>query len=110
MQPVDRVILFVVDGMRPEGVLQARTPAMHTLMERGAASLSAQTVLPSITLPTHMSMFHGVPPEVHGVFSNTYQPMPDGQFPGIIEVVRQAKRRPAAFYTWDPLRDLSRPG
>jgi predicted AlkP superfamily pyrophosphatase or phosphodiesterase len=110
MQQVDRVILFVIDGMCPDGLLQAKTPTMHDLMKRGSVSLSAQTVWPSVTLPTHMSMFHGAPPAAHGVFSNEYQPMPDGQFPGIIEVVRGAKRRPVAFYTWDPLRDLSRPG
>jgi predicted AlkP superfamily pyrophosphatase or phosphodiesterase len=44
------------------------------------------------------------------VLSNDYQLSPEGQVPGIIELVRQARLRPAAFYTWDPLRDLSRPG
>ncbi len=110
MQLTDRVLLFVVDGMRPDGMLQANAPAMRALMARGAYTLAAQTVLPSITLPTHMSMFHGVPPEVHGVISNLYSTLPEEQPPGIIEVVREAKRRPAAFYTWEPLRDLSRPG
>ncbi len=106
----ERAILFVIDGMRPDGLLQANAPALRRLMEQGASTLLAQTVMPSITLPTHMSLFHGVPPSVHGVTSNTYRPMPDGQIPGIFEVVRQARRRPVAFYTWDPLRDLSRPG
>jgi predicted AlkP superfamily pyrophosphatase or phosphodiesterase len=110
MQLTDHVLLFVIDGMRPEGMLQANTPAMKALIARGAATLAAQTVMPSITLPTHMSMFYGVPPETHGVISNLYLPTPDGQSPGIIEVVREAKRHPAAFYTWDQLRDLSRPG
>lgn len=96
--------------MRPDGLLQANTPTMHRLIETGASTLTAQTVMPSVTLPTHMSMFHGVPPEVHGITANEYQPMPDGEVPGIIEVVRRAKRSPAAFYTWDQLRDLSRPG
>jgi predicted AlkP superfamily pyrophosphatase or phosphodiesterase len=106
----ERVILFVVDGLRPDGLLQARAPVMQGLMERGAYSLQAQSVMPSITLPCHMSMFHGVPPEVHGVTTNAWQPAPGGPLPGLFEVVRQARRHPAAFYTWDPLRDLSRPG
>ncbi len=110
MPPAERVLLFVVDGMRPDGMLQAGAPAMHALMARGAAALNAQTVLPSITLPTHMSMFHGVPPEAHGVFSNLYLLSPEEQIPGICEVVRGAKRHPAAFYTWEQLRDLWRPG
>jgi predicted AlkP superfamily pyrophosphatase or phosphodiesterase len=110
MSPADRVVLFVVDGMRPDGMLKAETPAMRALMARGAATLTAQTVLPSITLPTHMSMFHGVPPETHGVFSNLYLNVTEEYVPGIFEVVRGEKRNPAAFYTWEPLRDLSRPG
>ncbi len=109
MKP-DTVLLFVIDGLCPEGILQAGAPAMQGLMKRGAATLSARTVMPSVTLPTHMSMFHGVPPVVHGVTSNDYQANPETYTPGIIELVRQAKRRPVAFYTWDPLRDLSRPG
>jgi len=107
---VERVILFVVDGLRPDGLLQAQAPVMKGLMERGAYSMSAQSVMPSITLPCHVSMFHGVPPAVHSVTTNEWQPFPDGPIPGLFEVVRQAKRHPASFYTWEPLRDLSRPG
>lgn len=106
----ERVILFSVDGMRPEGILQTNAPNMQGLMKRGAYSLAAQTVMPSVTLPTHMSMFHGVPPALHGVMSNEWQPQPNGAIPGIIDLVRQAKRKPASFYTWEQLRDLSRPG
>jgi len=107
---VERVILFVVDGLRPDGMLKARAPVMQGLMERGAYSLEAQSVMPSITLPCHVSMFHGVPPEVHGVTTNEWEPAPDGPIPGLFEVVRQGKRHPASFYTWEPLRDLWRPG
>lgn len=105
-----RVILYVVDGMRPDGMLMAQAPHLQQMREYGAFTLSAQTVMPSITLPTHMSMFHGVTPEVHGVMGNLWQPMPGEPIPGIIELVRQAQRKAAAFYTWDELRDLSRPG
>ena len=107
---VKRVILYVVDGMRPEGMLMAQAPNLQRLRERGAFTFSAQTVMPSITLPTHMSMFHGVTPQVHGVTDNVWQPMPGEPIPGIIELVHQAQRKAAAFYTWDELRDLSRPG
>lgn len=106
----DRVILYVVDGMRPDGMLLADAPNLQRLRERGAYSLTAQTVMPSITLPTHMSMFHSVTPQLHGVTDNLWQPMPGEPVPGIIELVRQAQRKAAAFYTWDELRDLSRPG
>lgn len=111
MKPIaESAILFVVDGMRPDGVLQANTPTMHALMQRGASTFSAQTVMPSVTLPTHMSMFHGVPVEVHTVTDNTWHPMPGWPIPGIIDLVRMENRKPVAFYTWEQLRDIWRPG
>jgi predicted AlkP superfamily pyrophosphatase or phosphodiesterase len=110
MALAERVILFVVDGMRPDGMLKANAPVMQRMVETGASALAAQSVMPAITLPCHVSMFHGVPPEVHGVTTNAWEPFPHGPVPGIIEVVRDARKKPAAFYTWEQLRDLSRPG
>ncbi len=104
------VILIVVDGMRPDALLQAHAPGMQSLLERGAFTLTAQSVLPSITLPAHMSMFHGVPPEEHQVISNLWRPMPGEGVPGIVDVVHKAGGKTAAFYTWEQLRDLWRPG
>lgn len=110
MENIERVILFVVDGMRPEGMLQANAPAMHRLAAAGAYTLTAQSVVPSVTLPTHMSMFHSVPPAVHGVTSNEWQPMPGEFIPSILDLARKSGKRPAMFYTWAQLRDLCRPG
>ncbi len=110
MAAVERVILFVVDGMRPDAMLAANAPNMRRLMEEGAYALEAQTVMPSITLPTHLSMFYSIPPEAHGVQSNLYRPFPDGSPPGIAEVVRSAGKRAAFYHSWEPLRDLARPG
>jgi predicted AlkP superfamily pyrophosphatase or phosphodiesterase len=110
MAVAERMILFVVDGMRPDGMLQAQAPTMQRMLETGASSLSAQSVMPSITLPSHVSMFHGLPPEVHGVTTNTWEPFLGGPVPGIFELVRDSGKHCASFYTWEPLRDLSRPG
>ena len=35
---------------------------------------TAQTVMPSVTLPCHMSLFHSVAPDRHGILTNTYTP------------------------------------
>ena len=105
MQPTNRVILIVIDGLRPDGMLRANTPNLDRLMARGVYSLQAQSVMPSITLPTHMSMFYGVAPEAHGVHSNVFTPNPAIQ-PGIVELVHQAGLNAAAFYSWEQLRDL----
>lgn len=68
------MLIISVDGLRPEAIQLADTPNLDWLIERGAVSWAAQTVLPSATLPGHTSMFSGSSPEVHGVRWNSYEP------------------------------------
>lgn len=65
--------------------------------------------MPAITLPCHVSMFCGVPPDRHGVASNNWRP-PVPPVPSLIDVVHRAGLGTAAFYGWEELRDLGRPG
>jgi predicted AlkP superfamily pyrophosphatase or phosphodiesterase len=102
------VVLFLVDGMRPDGMAQAHTPFMDELAASGAYTLDAQTVSPSITLPCIASLFLSSPPEVHQVTTNTWNPEAPG--PGLIDLIHATGGRAASFYNWEPLRDLSRPG
>ncbi|MBX3015179.1 MAG: alkaline phosphatase family protein, partial [Caldilineaceae bacterium] len=51
--------LFVmIDGLRPDALARCDCPTLTGLMERGAFSLQARSVMPSVTLPCHMSIFH----------------------------------------------------
>lgn len=102
------VILFSIDGMRPDGLVQAHTPAMDMLMNKGAHTLAAQTVMPSSTLPCHSSLFYGCRPERHGITTNTWTPQVR-PVPSVFEVVHQAGGVTASFYNWEQLRDLSPP-
>lgn len=110
MTSIRTVILFVVDGLTPEALRRANVPAMRALMERGAHTLAARSVMPSITLPAHMSMFHGVDAETHAVTTNEWRPRDGTPIPGIVDLVRREGRKAAIFYTWEELRDLWRPG
>ena len=76
MIPVKHVILFLVDGMRPDGLRRADTPFLDEIPPRGAFTYRARSVFPTTTLPCHMSLFHSIPPEVHGIRANTWQPLP----------------------------------
>lgn len=69
-----RVVIISVDGLRPDAIQQAPMPNVLAWAQRGAYSFSAQTILPSVTLPSHTSMLTGQPPEVHGVLWNDYEP------------------------------------
>jgi predicted AlkP superfamily pyrophosphatase or phosphodiesterase len=106
---MNKVVLFLVDGMRPDGLQQARTPVMDKLMGSGSFTLNAQTVMPSVTLPCHMSLFHSVLPERHGVTTNIYTPQVR-PVPGLFEVIQQAGLKAVMFHSWDELRDVARPG
>jgi predicted AlkP superfamily pyrophosphatase or phosphodiesterase len=104
-----KTILILIDGMRPDALQAAHTPAMDRIMQGGFFHLSAQTVMPSVTLPCHMSLFHSVTPARHGITSNTYTPMAR-PIRGLFDVLSQAGYSTASFYNWEPLRDLSVPG
>ena len=67
MASQNNLTLFVmIDGLRPDALARIDCPTLTGLMERGASSLHATSVMPSITLPCHMSIFHSVPPTRHG--------------------------------------------
>lgn len=103
------VVLVMLDGTRPDALAQTDCPTLHRLMARGAYTLQAASVMPSITLPCHTSIFHSVPPQRHGIVSNTWTPLAR-PLPGLLEQARAAGKRAGFFFNWEQLRDMSRPG
>ena len=71
---MSKVILILVDGMRPDAFLSAGNPYAEELLAESTHCLTARSVMPSVTLPCHMSLFHSVDPSRHGILSNTYAP------------------------------------
>lgn len=102
------VVFILIDGLRPDAIAKADCPNLRALMARSAYTLCARSVMPSITLPCHMSIFHSVPPERHGIVSNTWVPMAR-PLPGLIEVANANGVRCAHFYNWEPLRNVNTP-
>ena len=105
---MEKVILISIDGMRPDGFTGCGHPFARRMMELGSYTLDARTVMPSVTLPCHMSMFHSVPSERHGVTTNTYVPMAR-PLNGLFEQIKLLGGVSAMYYGWEPLRDVSRP-
>jgi predicted AlkP superfamily pyrophosphatase or phosphodiesterase len=103
------VLLCVFDGLRPDAIAATPTPVIDALMSRGRWTLAARTVLPSVTLPCHMSLFHSVDPGRHGIVTNTWTPQVR-PVPGLFDVAHRAGIRTGAYYNWEELRDLWRPG
>ncbi|MEZ4619922.1 MAG: alkaline phosphatase family protein [Caldilineaceae bacterium] len=101
-------LFIMLDGLRPDALAAASCPTLTGLMARGASTLTAASVMPSVTLPCHTSIFHSVPPTRHGVTTNDWQPMAR-PLPGLLDLAKAAGKRNAAIYNWEPLRNLGRP-
>jgi predicted AlkP superfamily pyrophosphatase or phosphodiesterase len=70
----ERVLIVSFDGLRPDAIGKAPMNNLIALMQTSAYTLSAQTILPSSTLPAHASMLSGMCPSKHGVYWNEYVP------------------------------------
>ena len=104
-----KVVLFLVDGMRPDALAEAETPIMDKMMAEGCFTLAGQTVMPSITLPCHTSLFFSVAPTRHGILTNSWHPLAR-PLPGLFDQLHKHDLLCASFYNWEQLRDLSSPG
>jgi hypothetical protein len=107
-EPSSLTLFVMIDGLRPDALTRIDCPTLTGLRERGSSTLAATAVMPSITLPCHMSIFHSVPPTRHGVVTNDWQPMAR-PLPGLIDVAKTAGRRCGAVHNWEPLRNLNQP-
>jgi len=103
-----KAVHVIIDGLRPDAIAQAACPGLKALMHRGAFSLTARSVMPTLTLPCHVSIFHSVTPERHGILDNDWHSMAQ-PLPGLVEVLKEAGLRCAFFTNWDPLRNLCQP-
>ena len=106
---MNKVILISIDGMRPDGLKACGNPFVEELCKKASYTFDAKTVIPSITLPCHMSMFHSVPPERHITLSNEYV-SPAHPVTGLFEQLKAAGKRSAMYYGWEPLRSIGKVG
>jgi len=71
--PAQRVILISVDGLRADALERLAPPNLVRMATEGAHTVQARTVTPSLTVPAHLSLLSGVPPEEHGVFQDVVE-------------------------------------
>ena len=105
----NKVLLILVDGMRPDSIPLCGDPAFEEFFKSGTYCMEAKTVWPSVTLPCHVSLFHSVDPQRHGTTTNPYAPQVR-PVNGLVEVLAASKKKSALLYTWEQLRDVCRPG
>ena len=101
-----KVLLILVDGMRPDSLTEI--PQAQKMIRESSFTMQACTVMPSVTLPCHMSLFHSVDPSRHGTTTNIYAPQVR-PIDGLCEVLHRNGNTCAFIYNWEELKDLSRP-
>ena len=107
---MNKVILILIDGLRVDTLAAVATPNIDRIMAKGAWTLNAGTVTPSITLPVHVSIFTGRTPGAHGVMTNTVIPEFSENCLSLFQWAKAHGRTCAMYYNWEFLRRLAPPG
>ncbi len=105
----NKVLLILVDGMRPDSIPACGDEGFLEFFKSGTYCMQGRTTFPPVTLPCHVSLFHSVDPGRHGTTTNDYAPQVR-PINGLVEVLADAKKTTGFVYTWEKLRDISRPG
>jgi hypothetical protein len=106
------VLVFGLDGFRPDAIAAARTPHLDRLMAHGATTLLATTQLTGATRsgPGWASILTGVEVAKHGVISNETQVIkPDPDHPTFLERARLAGLAPEVIVVWIPIIGMLEP-
>lgn len=95
---IDRVVLVVLDGLRPDAVDAFGLAHVSDLAARGAATFTARTVTPSVTAAAMASLFTGLAPARHGVVSDRFHvPRRCGPIDPLPRVLASAGLESSAF-------------
>jgi predicted AlkP superfamily pyrophosphatase or phosphodiesterase len=105
-------MVISIDGLRPDAITTFKAPTMTRLMREGSYTLSASTITPSKTLPSHTSMLTGETPDRHHVLWNNVATAESDsiEVPNIFSVARAHGYRTAAFFSKAKFQPLQRPG
>jgi hypothetical protein len=106
---IRRAILITVDGLRYDVVTDDSMPTCARLLREGAATLDAESLEPTFTIPNHVSMCTGLTPQTHGVLeiSDPGDFVVDGT---IFELAKDAGRTTGIYVSKRQLRLLAKPG
>ncbi len=109
---IEHVVIIGLDGTSPDGIRNAKTPVMDSMIANGSVKWNVRTVLSSSSSQNWASMIMGAGPEQHGVINNDWErnehslpPIVKGEegiFPTIFSVIRENKpdAEIGAVYNW----------
>lgn len=95
---VRRVVLVVLDGLRPDAIPRFGLPHLDALARCGASTMLARTVSPSVTACAMASLLTGAAPERHGLRSDRFHlPRPRGTLHPLPRVLAEHALPSSAF-------------
>jgi predicted AlkP superfamily pyrophosphatase or phosphodiesterase len=96
--PVKHLVFIGLDGWGGAYVSKANMPTVKRMMSRGAWSLNAKSVIPSVSWPNWTSIFCGAPQEKRDT----------GDYPSIFSLVikNNQTNKSCFFYEWIELQQL----
>ena len=72
-QKIKHVIVLGIDGCSPDGIIQANTPNIDSLVANGSWTYEAKAQMPTVSSPNWASLIDAVPPRSHGIWSNSWK-------------------------------------
>lgn len=110
-QRAKHVFIVSFDGGKPSVMQASKMPVTMAMAAEGAVTWQAQTIFPSITLPSHTSMLTGVGPDKHKILWNDYRPaFGPVKVPTIFQVAKNAGLKTALFAGKEKFKHLDIPG
>lgn len=109
-QKKECVVIVSFDGGKPASILKSQMPVLSKIVSEGAYTWKAETIFPSLTLPSHTSMMTGVEPNVHRFLWNEWREEKGLiAIPTIFTLAKNAGMKTALFATKQKFRHFETP-
>jgi predicted AlkP superfamily pyrophosphatase or phosphodiesterase len=107
----DHVFIISIDGGKPAVIAQSEMPVLKQIVKEGAHTWVANTIFPSITLPSHTSMLTGVAQDKHMISWNNWMPGAGlVKVPTVFSEAKKAGLSTALFAGKEKFKHLAQPG
>jgi alkaline phosphatase D len=100
-----KVLVIGIDGLRPDALMAADTPAIDALIADGCVTLEASTSQHTVSGPGWSTVLCGVWPDKHRSTDNRFLITDYERFPSLFTLAKRARPaiRTAYFGNWGPI-------
>lgn len=102
-----KLLCVVMDGLRPDALECAHVRFLDKLIQTGTICRQVRGVRPGLTLPALCSMLTSLPPEKHGVITDSDHGATSCHAVSLFSLLWYGHRSSSLFYSREPLRTLA---